>query len=469
MAQLAILWCKNLDNRPAQSPAHSFKFELFKPMKPVHRIVIGGIFTVCLMAAFSFLFLWPRSGEEDKATAAVLAETPSVVKDPQSSPQIDAKTTLPLGPEATPAPQVARRVATRDPEALLQTLKRRSPDSMQVVLPTTLILVTRSSDPFAAARHISTMQDETTRNAYILRLAPLLGAKDSAATLDWLGQVASGDSYKNAVSKTIAALAANDPKAAAVVVDKISDSGVRLEAISTVAGSWGKADPQSALTWAASLPATDGQAQSVALNAIVASWSKSDPAGVASFVQKASDPTLFLPADPAIAQSLAANNAQAAMAFSQSLPAGEAKNQSLNNVIATIAKSDFATAWNDATSLPAAEDSIGIMTNLVGVQANSDPAQAAALIPLFPNETGQTAAATTLAAIWVKQNPQAFTVWLDGLPVSAVRDAAIVQLVSSSQATKNPEGVMAWVNTVSNPEMKAALVQKLNQAQSAGK
>jgi hypothetical protein len=44
-----------------------------------------------------------------------------------------------------------------------------------------------------------------------------------------------------------------------------------------------------------------------------------------------------------------------------------------------------------------------------------------------------------------------------------MRDAAIQQLVSSSQATKNPTGVLQWVNTVSNPQMKATLLQKLGQ------
>jgi len=73
------------------------------------------------------------------------------------------------------------------------------------------------------------------------------------------------------------------------------------------------------------------------------------------------------------------------------------------------------------------------------------------------------AATSTLSATWVKQDPQAFTTWIDGLPAGDVRDAAIQQLVSSAQATKNPAGVLQWVNTVSNPQTKAALLQKLGQ------
>ena len=153
----------------------------------------------------------------------------------------------------------------------------------------------------------------------------------------------------------------------------------------------------------------------------------------------------------------------------QSLPDSTTKSQALNNVLTTEAQSNFTDAWNVATSLPPGDNQNTILTNLVGVQASKDPAQAAALLNQFPDPTTQLAATSTLSATWVKQDPQAFTTWLDSLPAGDVRDTAITQLVSSSQATKNPVGVLQWVNTVSNPQTKATLLQTLNQAQSGGK
>lgn len=432
-------------------------------MKIRNRIALGAGLVVALIVTIGILRNWPGSGEGEKVMAAVAVTTPAGVQDIQPAPPavINSPPPAPISPASTSLAGV------RDPEGLLQMLKGRPPGATDRVMPTALILIARSSDPFAAARYISSMPEDAARTAYILRLAPVLGAgpkRDPAATLDWLDKVAHGDTYRAAVASTMTALAASNPKAAADVIDKISDPGARLAAISTVAGAWAKSDPQFALAWASALPTTDATAQTSAMNAIVTSWSRKDPVAVAAFVQKAPDPSLFLPADPVIAQALAATNPQAALAFSQSLPPGDAKYQSLTNVIVTIAKTDFATAWNNAASLPSADNPIGIMASLVGVQAKKDPAQAAALIPQVPGAAGQAAATTALAAIWVAQDPQAFTVWLDGLPPGDIRDAAIVQLVSSSQSTKNPDGVRAWVNTVSDPQTKSELVRKLTPA-----
>jgi hypothetical protein len=99
--------------------------------------------------------------------------------------------------------------------------------------------------------------------------------------------------------------------------------------------------------------------------------------------------------------------------------------------------------------------------------ASKDPAQAAGLIAQFPVGTAQDNVTSTVAAIWVSLDPQAFTVWLGTLPTGDVRDTAIAQLADSSQAAKNPTGVLEWVNTVSNPQTKAVLLQQLAPAQTA--
>ena len=126
-----------------------------------------------------------------------------------------------------------------------------------------------------------------------------------------------------------------------------------------------------------------------------------------------------------------------------------------------LAQSDFATAWSQAAALPAAENPVGIMTNLVGALAKKDPTQAVGLIAQFPAGAAQDNAMSSVGAIWIQQDPQAFTVWLTSLQPGEIRDTAIAQLVSSSQAAKNPAGVLEWVNTVSNPQTKTALLQQL--------
>lgn len=437
-----------------------------------HSVLQAGLLLV-LAGAFYFLGQWQRKQEEAGALARASVKVPVVVKSstpsipPGLPPQVSSPTRgAPAAQEPlSPGAQAAARA--NDPERALNSLRQRPPNQTPVALGTTLILASRSSDPTAVPQYIGAIPDEATRNRLIARLAPVLGANSQqgpAVTLDWLKQVASGETYSGAVGKIITDAAGKDPAAAAAVLGKITDPGVFNTAVGTVAASWGKADPQAALAWAQTLPDSSSPA---ALNAVVTAWAKGDPGAAAAYVQKSTDSSVYLSADPSIAQSLAATSPQAALAFSNSLPAGEAKNQALNNVIVTIAKTDFTTAWQEAVTLPADGNRDTVMDNLVVVQAKKDPAQAATLIPLFPDAAGQAAATTALAAVWVKQDPQAFTVWLDSLPVGSARDAAIVELASSVQATKDPVGVMAWVNTVSNPQLKAQWVQKLAQVPAA--
>jgi hypothetical protein len=185
-------------------------------------------------------------------------------------------------------------------------------------------------------------------------------------------------------------------------------------------------------------------------------------------VQNSADPAAFLSTDLDLAQSLAVSSPQAALAFADGLPDGNVKNQALNNVLVSMAQSDFTAAWTDAAALPADDNPVGIMTNLIGALASKNPAQAADIISQFPAGTAQDNAMSTVAAAWIQLDPQAFTVWLATQPPGDVRDTAIVALASSSQATKNPAGVLEWINTITNPQTKAALLQTLTATQPAG-
>jgi hypothetical protein len=249
------------------------------------------------------------------------------------------------------------------------------------------------------------------------------------------------------------------------LVDKVTDPGARAGAIETLANRWDELSPKDALAWAQTLPDSDAAARTTALSAILTNLSKSDSTAATAFVQNSADPSVFLPIAPTLAQNLAVTNPAAALTWTESLPDGSTKDQALNNVLVTMAGSDFTTAWNDAAALPENGSTDTIVGNLVGVLAQKDPTQAAGLIAQLPAGTEQVNATNALAAVWVKQDPQAFTVWLTTLPPGDPRDAAIGQLVSSAQATKDPATVAAWINSVNNPQTQAALTQHFNEAQ----
>jgi len=342
-----------------------------------------------------------------------------------------------------------------DPKAALDWATSIPSNAISGYIPTLLL----NAPPALAAQYVNQIQDPSTQNSIIQSIALSWSAgKDPGAALNWLSQVATGDNYNRTVSKIFANLAKTDPATAANVLANVNVPALQNSLIATIASGWGKTDPQAALAWAQTLP--DSQSVS-ALNSVTSSWAINNPAAAAAYVQNSTNPSTFSTADPAIAQALAAEDPQAALTFANSLPDGTAKNQALNNVVVSMAKTDFTAAWSYAATLPAEDNPVGIMTNLVGALANQDPNQAAGLINQFPAGAAQDNAMSFIAKAWISQDPQAFTVWLTGLSPGGVRDAAIAQLASSSQATKDPAAVLNWVNTISNPDIKAALLPKL--------
>jgi hypothetical protein len=380
---------------------------------------------------------------------------------------------------------VGGTLAKTNPQAALE-WAQGLPAGDSSVLTTVFAEVVRTDPQFAAA-NLAVLPDDASRNQAIVGIAvsQAVGpSKDPAAALTWLGQVATADTYNQAVAAIVSDLSrpqvvnsinangnpvstwspyTQDLPTAVALLANITDPTVRATAITTLANNWSLTNVQDALTWAQTLPAP-----AATLNSIVSSWAKTDPNAALAFVQNSADPSAYLSSAPALAKAVAASDPQDALAFAENLPTGSMKTQSLNNVLATEAQTDFTDAWNSAVNLPPSKSQNVVMANLVGVEATQDPTQAAALLDQFSDPATQLTAAGNLSATWVKLDPQAFTVWLTGLPAGDVRDTAIAKLAASSQAQKNPAGVLQWVNTVSNPQIKATLLQKLAPAQTGG-
>jgi len=319
-------------------------------------------------------------------------------------------------------------------------------------------------DKQATLTEINQVTDLSERNDLIGGVAGGLKTGGNAtAAMDWLNQNSSGAAYDQQINSLFSNLYNTSPTSMLPALAKITDPGVRETAIGDLAKEWSQSNPTDALGWAQTLSDTDSTARVTALDAILPALSKTNPNAAATFVQNAADPSVYLSAAPAIAQNLATTDPQGALTWAGNLPEGAGKDQALGNVLATMAQTNPTTAWNYATSLPAGSNQDTVMTTIVTATAQKDPAQAVSLAEQMPTGSAQVSAISSVSATWVAQDPQTFTTWLNGLPAGDVRDAAIQQLASSSQVSKNIEGVLQWVNTVSNPQTKAALLQKLGQ------
>jgi hypothetical protein len=380
---------------------------------------------------------------------------------------MSAALSLPTGPNRSAALEaVGAALMNPDPAAALRWAQGLPPSDANVLNGLVQnVLVTDAQygnfDQSTAASYLNLVSDLSIRNNIIHQMASYLDANPTAA-VDWLNQVATGVTYDNAINEIFSFF--NNPTPFVGVLDKVTEPGARAGAIDALASRWSQINSSDALAWAQTLPDADATARAGALNTILTSLAKSNPAAAAEFVENSDDPADFLPATPAIAKTLAATDLQGALDLTDSLPDGTTKDQALGNVLTTWSQSDFTSAWNYAASLPDDGERGTVMVSLVNSTAQKDPAQAVSLIEQIPAGPTQLNAISSVAATWVKQDPQAFTTWLGTLPASDARDTAISQLVSSTQAAKNPAGVLAWVNTVANPATKAALLQQLTPA-----
>jgi len=292
--------------------------------------------------------------------------------------------------------------------------------------------------------------------------------------LNWLKQVTIGDEFTSDLADVFDALSSTEGGSNALyfqggsrqnlslamtLLSEVTDPGQRAAAIGAMAGGWGKADPQAAMTWAAGLPDTDSAARTDALNSIVGSWAKLDPAAALAFVQSNGNAAQFYPSAPAIAASLAQGDAPAALAFAQSLPEGATRDRAMNNVLTTLAATDFPSAWNDAQSLPEGASRDSAMVTLLGQQAKANPAQALDLLSQFSAGAALDSATHALASEWVDLDPQSAATWINTLPTGSQRDGAVAAMVWS--ATGTPLEGLQWANSIDSPTKRADVIQEL--------
>jgi len=130
-----------------------------------------------------------------------------------------------------------------------------------------------TSEPALAAQYVASVQDASVRNQDIqsvVRAWALGAGQDPAAALNWLDQVATGDTYDNNVQYILGNLSKANPATAAILIENVNEPGVRDAVIATVASNWGSQDPQAALVWLQNLPNSDAAARNVAIQKLMA-------------------------------------------------------------------------------------------------------------------------------------------------------------------------------------------------------
>jgi hypothetical protein len=119
------------------------------------------------------------------------------------------------------------------------------------------VTVAGESYPDLATPYLDKLTNASARNQAIQAISQAWAVgkgSDPAGALAWLDQVATGDTYDKSVSNIISRLVQKQPAAAASLTEKVTEPGLNLKLVTTVAVTWGRKDPQATLAWLQTLP-----------------------------------------------------------------------------------------------------------------------------------------------------------------------------------------------------------------------
>ncbi len=301
------------------------------------------------------------------------------------------------------------------------------------------------------ANTISAWPDDNTRNDLIRSLSWNWAMQDPAAALTWIGNIATGRTYDQAVNYALQKLDSTAPTDAAAFIGQMADASTRDGAITQLAGAWAQSDLDGALTWAQALPATDGKARGSALNQAMANWETNDPTGAAAYIDQnlRNDPNFNSVANQ-LANKWVAADPSAALAWASSLPPGQAQTDSLATIFGNFTKADPTSAWAQVQQLPDGEARNKAMGTVVSTWSNQDPAQAAAQLGTLPAGVVLDDATSSVASNWVSQNPADALQWVGTLPAGSARDGAVSAIIDAQSENDLP-GAFALAASIGDP------------------
>ena len=153
---------------------------------------------------------------------------------------------------------------------------------------------------------------------------------------------------------------------------------------------------------------------------------------------------------------------EAAAAWTQDLPNGEAKGEAMQRVANTYARRDpeGAAGWIEQF---ASEDYARDAVREIGQQwARNQPVNAVTWLDNLPSGEGQKAGLNSAFGDWEDKDPVAAGQYLMSMEPSAKRDSAISGF-ANGYAYQDPETSIAWANDISDPNLRVSTLTRAGQ------
>lgn len=204
----------------------------------------------------------------------------------------------------------------------------------------------------------------------------------------------------------------------------------------TIAGEWAKQDPDGALAWAKSL---DGSDSEQATAKVISQIASTDPERAAGLTMGLEGEALAK-ANSNIAGEWAKSDWGKTEAFINGLPADQ-QGDALGAAVRSLASEDPRLAGTKALEIPEGDARNQAVESVAESMARSNPAEAAKWIVENGNEVSQKEAMRDIMGNWVGQDANAAKNWAVAQPEGALRDAAVSSYVMNDSAGSPQENI----------------------------
>ncbi len=251
-----------------------------------------------------------------------------------------------------------------------------------------------SSDPHAALSAIS--------------VAAAWARQDPAAAQQWARGLPGGLRLE-AWSTVASVVAGSDPAAAAVFTLEMPEGAARAHGCARVADIWARSAPKEALTWIASLPASERFA---AAPAALAAFAGSDPAAAAAWLRQQPEQDHLPQNTAALMSTWARSDPAKAALWVAELPSGALQTESMQHLLYqwTASAPEQASTWlQSQPASPARDEAVAMLSLQVSA---SDPEAAAVWASSISDPARRTAELHRSLSGWLRKDHAAASQWM---------------------------------------------------------
>ncbi len=348
------------------------------------------------------------------------------------------------------------------------------------------------ADPQAAWDWGSGLERVSDQNAVLGNIVGVVvGNGDTSQAIAFLEAMPPGQGRRQALEQIASSLANSDPAQAYELVRSQALTIQEEQAFSSILGRWARTEPARAFQIA--LDELDpGNARNSALQSVLNEVANRDTALALEMLGKL-DEGVLRQASYSVARTLARNDRGAAIAWAETLPDGDHKQNAFSSILSEWAREapeeasaygleiadenlrrralgnalsqwghdDAVAAMNWAVKHLGKEDQENLIPgSLLGTWANQDPKRAAAWVSALPEGRLREQSVTNLVSTWANQDLVAAGEWLKRLPSGEGRDRAAEQYASRVFDT-DPEAALAWAESIGNESNRLGQMESL--------